>query len=238
MQKFEAIIAPTITEMFEQQIQGMILSGQLEIGEKLPPERELAERMRVSKSIVHLGIKNLERQGFLTIRPRHGVYVANYSETGNVETLLALLRYHGGKLDTASVASLLQVREALEGMAMRLMAQSHTDDEIIMLRMHIRDARETARRNPEDLDALAEQIYQFHIYICVHSGNNMIPLIMNGFKDVSLVFWCDWIRMMGAEETLTSLERFARYIADGDAQGAIDFFRGNAAAYMQRRTGA
>ena len=110
MQKFEAIVAPTITEIFEQQIQGMILSGRLKTGEKLPTERELADSMRVSKSIVHLGIKNLERQGFLKIVPRHGVYVADFSETGNVDTLLALLKYNGGRLDRETVESLLQVR--------------------------------------------------------------------------------------------------------------------------------
>lgn len=232
MQKFEAIVAPTITEMFEQQIQGMILSGRLKIGEKLPTERELAESMRVSKSIVHLGIKNLERQGFLTISPRHGVYVANYSETGNVETLLALLKYNGGRLDRESIKSLLQVREALEGMAMRLMAQKHTDDQILLLRMHIKDVRAAAVREPENVDLLAELVYRFHIYICTKSGNNMIPLIMNGFKDVSITFWRDWISRMGVDETIASLEGFAGCIAAGDGDGAVRLFRDNANDYL------
>jgi GntR family transcriptional regulator, transcriptional repressor for pyruvate dehydrogenase complex len=232
MQKFEAIVAPTITEMFEQQIQGMILSGRLKIGEKLPTERELAESMRVSKSIVHLGIKNLERQGFLTISPRHGVYVANYSETGNVETLLALLKYNGGRLDKASIASLLQVREALEGMAMRLLAEKHTDDQMLMLRMHIQDVRKAAERESDNTELLAELVYKFHLYICIKSGNNMIPLIMNGFKDVSIVFWRSWIDTMGIERTLDSLEASAKHIADGDGQAAIDLFCHNAEDYM------
>lgn len=232
MQKFDAIVAPTITEMFEQQIQGMILSGRLKIGEKLPTERELAESMRVSKSIVHLGIKNLERQGFLTVSPRHGVYVANYSETGNVETLLALLKYNGGRLDKTSIASLLQVREALEGMAMRLLAEKHTDDQMLMLRMHIQDVRKAADREPYNAELLAELVYKFHLYICIKSGNNMIPLIMNGFKDVSIVFWRSWIDTMGIERTLDSLEASAKHIADGNGQAAIDLFCRNAEDYM------
>lgn len=232
MQKFEAIVAPTITEMFEQQIQGMILSGRLKTGEKLPTERELAESMRVSKSIVHLGIKSLERQGFLTISPRHGVYVANYSETGNVETLLALLKYNGGRLDKASIASLLQVREALEGMAMRLLAENHTENQMLMLRMHIQDVRKAAEREPDNTELLAELVYKFHLYICIKSGNNMIPLIMNGFKDVSIVFWRSWIDTMGIKRTLNSLETTAKHIASGDGQAAIDLFRCNAEDYM------
>ena len=70
--RFQTIVAPTITELFERQIQGMILSGQVEPGEKLPTEAELAENMHISKSAVHAGIKNLERMGFLRVSPRHG----------------------------------------------------------------------------------------------------------------------------------------------------------------------
>ena len=44
--RFQTIVAPTITELFERQIQGMILSGQVEPGEKLPTEAELAEIRR------------------------------------------------------------------------------------------------------------------------------------------------------------------------------------------------
>ena len=71
--RFQTIVAPTITELFERQIQGMILSGQVEPGEKLPTEAELAENMHISKSAVHAGIKNLERMGFLRVSPRRGV---------------------------------------------------------------------------------------------------------------------------------------------------------------------
>ena len=78
--RFQTIVAPTITELFERQIQGMILSGQVEPGEKLPTEAELAENMHISKSAVHAGIKNLERMGFLRVSPRHGVYVADWAE--------------------------------------------------------------------------------------------------------------------------------------------------------------
>jgi len=99
--RFQTIVAPTITELFERQIQGMILSGQVEPGEKLPTEAELAENMHISKSAVHAGIKNLERMGFLRVSPRHGVYIADWAECGNVDTLISILKYRDGKLDKA-----------------------------------------------------------------------------------------------------------------------------------------
>ena len=89
---FEAINAATVTEQLEARILGRILSGELKRGEKLPTENMLAEKMCISKSAVHIGLKNLERSGFLRISPRHGTFVADYGETGNIDTFTALLR--------------------------------------------------------------------------------------------------------------------------------------------------
>ena len=51
--KFGEIIAPSIKELFIQKIEGMILSGALKPGERLPTERELADEMNISQTIVH-----------------------------------------------------------------------------------------------------------------------------------------------------------------------------------------
>jgi len=144
--RFQTIVAPTITELFERQIQGMILSGQVEPGEKLPTEAELAENMHISKSAVHAGIKNLERMGFLRVSPRHGVYVADWAECGNVDTLISILKYRDGKLDKATTASLLQTRNVIEGLAVRLFVPKRTDDDIAVLRTIIRDFRQGAQQ--------------------------------------------------------------------------------------------
>ena len=144
--RFQTIVAPTITELSERQIQGMILSGQVEPGEKLPTEAELAENMHISKSAVHAGIKNLERIGFLRVSPRHGVYIADWAECGNVDTLISILKYRDGKLDKATTASLLQTRNAIEGLAVRLFVPKRTDDDIAALRTIIRDFRQAAQQ--------------------------------------------------------------------------------------------
>ena len=41
---FEQLYAPSLKELFVQKLQGMILSGELPMGEKLPSERELCAR--------------------------------------------------------------------------------------------------------------------------------------------------------------------------------------------------
>ena len=54
--EFKKLSAPSLKELFITELQNMILSGKLEIGEKLPPERELAESMHVSRAVINAGI--------------------------------------------------------------------------------------------------------------------------------------------------------------------------------------
>lgn len=56
----------------------MILSGELAFGEQLPPARELAAKMGVSRTVVTAGLVELEKLGFVEIKARQGVYVCDY----------------------------------------------------------------------------------------------------------------------------------------------------------------
>lgn len=49
---FQTLVSPSLTDLFVEQVQGMILSGELKVGEKLPTERELAATMKVSLAVV------------------------------------------------------------------------------------------------------------------------------------------------------------------------------------------
>ena len=91
---FKKIDAPSIKELFLTQMEETILSGELRPGDKLPSERELADTMDISKTVVHEGIRELSRRGFLDVASRKGVYVADYTSTGNLDTLFAMFRYY------------------------------------------------------------------------------------------------------------------------------------------------
>ena len=53
---FNKIVAVSMTELFVQQIENMILSGELAIGEQLPPARELSVKMGVSRTVISAGL--------------------------------------------------------------------------------------------------------------------------------------------------------------------------------------
>ena len=111
---FQKISSLSLTDLFVQQIENMILSGELAVGEQLPPARELSIRMGVSRPVISAGVIELEKLGFVEIIPRQGVYVSDYRRKGTVETLNAIMRYNQGMMRKSEVKSLLEVRESLE----------------------------------------------------------------------------------------------------------------------------
>ena len=100
---FKKLSAPSLKELFVAELEGMILSGKLEIGAKLPPERELAESMQVSRAVVNSGLDEMEKKGFLVVKPRIGTFVADYRKYGTADTLVSIMQYNGQ--DSLSEAS-------------------------------------------------------------------------------------------------------------------------------------
>ena len=130
---FRQIQAPTLRELFVDQVIGMIFSGELKVGDRLPSERELSEQMHISRSMVHTGLEDLERMGFVRMEARRGNYIEDYARHGNFETLMALAKY-GGEIDHAIESSLVEARDAIEGGAMLLLGERGTPEDMQQLR--------------------------------------------------------------------------------------------------------
>ena len=135
---FQQIQAPTLRELFVDQVIGMIFSGELKVGDRLPSERELSEQMHISRSMVHTGLEDLERMGFVRMEARRGNYIEDYARHGNFETLMALGKY-GGQFDHAIESSLVEARDAIEGGAMILLGERGTPADIDQLRAIVDD---------------------------------------------------------------------------------------------------
>ena len=166
---FQEIVAPSIRELFVQQLTGLILSGELRPGDRLPTERELADEMKISKTVVHEGIRELRRQGFLDVSSRRGVTVADYAQTGSLETLMAIMDYHGGLPDRKTACSILELRDYLEAPAMEHLAAHHTEADLAALRALQQQAEEASVRGEEEF---AEALLRYHRGITFLSGND------------------------------------------------------------------
>lgn len=181
---FNKITALSMTDLFVQQIENMILSGELSIGEQLPPARELAVKMGVSRTVVSAGLVELEKLGFVEVKPRQGVYVCDYRRRGTMETLVAIMRYNGGALRKNEVRSLLETRDAMESMCMRLVVERANIADLEALAPLLDSIRDAA-----DNDEAAECLFSFHHELAVLSGNVLMPLLYHSFKPQSIYLW-------------------------------------------------
>ncbi len=218
---FKKINAPSIRELFLSQLEEMILSGELQPGDRLPTERELADTMGISKTVVHEGIRELVRTGFLEIQSRKGVYVADYTSTGNLDTLFAIIRYRGGMPDMKMLISLLDTRLYLECPAIRILAAEQNPDHI----QKLEDLQEAVREAiPLGIDTFATALFQYRKAIVSLSGNCISPMIMNAFFTGSISAWSNYCEYIGRQETWESLRQTTEYIRSGDADGAVRLF--------------
>ena len=222
--EFEAIVAPTIKEMFVRRIEDMILNGELEIGSKLPSERELAEQMKISKTAVHGGITDMVRKGFLEVKPRKGVFVGDYARNGTLETLTSITTHNGGRLDLKNTRSLLEMRYAIESVAIKKVGDKKGGKIGKELMAMVAMAKKIAKE-PTDYRALGELYFRFHHSICIESGNTIAPLIFNAFRIPSIAFWSNSAKALGPEESVRRLEKFANYICNGDTDKALEHLK-------------
>lgn len=226
---FQRIVAPSIRQLFVEQLEGMILSGELRPGDRLPTERELADEMKISKTVVHEGLRELHRLGFLDITARRGVRVADYAQTGSLETLRAIMDYHGGLPDRKTAVSILKLRYYLEGPAMEELASAHSEGDIAALRALQRKAEEAS---VQGVDAFAEALFRYHRGITFLSGNTITPLIFNAFTQVNLEFWKGYVLSVGVGQSLETVECFTEYIARGEGARAAALLREGLEQFM------
>jgi GntR family transcriptional repressor for pyruvate dehydrogenase complex len=124
----EPIRRSRVYEHIVQQIQALIREGRWAPGDQIPPERELAERFRVSRTSVREALRALEIQGVIESRQGGGTFVRNADPAALVPPLAAaILR---GRRELAEV---LEVRELLEPGIARRAAERATGEHLAEL---------------------------------------------------------------------------------------------------------
>ncbi len=218
--EFTKLSAPSLKELFIHELETMILSGKLPVGEKLPPERDLAQSMQVSRAVVNAGIAELGRKGFLTIKPRVGTFVADYRRNGTLETLISIMNYNGGVLRDGEIRSILELRIAFDTLAVELCIPKITEEEILKLKDYVKQLGEA--KSPE---AASEIAFHFQHELACLSGNTLMPLIFSSFKIPVLFLWERFIRLYGLEVLYRNTEILCNYIAERNTQKAVEWLK-------------
>lgn len=216
--EFQKITAPSLRELFVQQLEHMILSGNLPVGEKLPSERQLAESMQVSRGVVNGGLAELEKKGFLEVYPRSGTYVADYRKKATMDALISIMNYNGGKLRREEVRSILEVRIALDTLAVDRCIERCSEEEIAVMGKHVQDIKDA-----ETIAEAVEGAYAFQNDMALYSGNMLIPLIFHSFKAPVFTMWERFCILYGIDALYNNNYTLWKHISERNKQGAIEW---------------
>lgn len=213
--EFTKLSAPSLKDLFVQQLQGMILSGALPVGAQLPPERVLAEQMHVSRTVVNSGLAELSDQGFLEVHSRQGTFVADYRRRGNLSTLIAIMQYKGGILGREEIRSILEVRRALEHLAAERAILYASDGALEQLGEHLAQIA-----TADSAEQAAEAAFDFQHELALVGGNSIVPLIYYSFRSPVMTLWVRFCNLHGIPALVHNTQTLYTFIRDRDRSGA------------------
>jgi len=192
----EPIRVQSLKEALISRLEGLILSGELKIGERLPSERDFAARLAVSRPVLHEALVDLAAKGLVEIVPRRGAFISDFRTSGSVAMLSSLLSYHNGALAPEMAQSLMDMRLTVEAETARLAAINRTADHLSQFDALL--ARE-ATADLSDPLALTELDFSFHLLVAIASGNLIYPLIINSFKPVYTHLTGEFFKQVGPD---------------------------------------
>jgi GntR family transcriptional regulator, transcriptional repressor for pyruvate dehydrogenase complex len=181
--RLQPLKSESLTDVFIKHFEHLILSGEIEIGQKLPPERELAFQLAVSRPVVHKGLLSLAAKGLVTMRPRVGAVVNDYRTDGSLALLRSLVEFQGDKIDRKLLEDLVALRTLFEVETARLAARHRTEEDLRAFSVLLDQAGLLETDNPL---AVAELNFAFHHRIALATGNTIYPLLINSTKDLIL----------------------------------------------------
>jgi len=167
---FKAVRKTRVFEGVVLQIQRLIVDGALKPGERLPPERELAARLSVSRSSVRDAIRILELAGLVVPRQGEGTVVADLAPE-NVAAPIAAILLRKREL----IGELLDVRRMIEPTLAARAAERATPEEIARLEEILeRQAAKAARGEPT-----VDEDGEFHYQIALAAKNGVVRSVLD-----------------------------------------------------------
>lgn len=167
-------VQPTkLSDVILARLEAMILEGSVLPGEKLPPERELAQQFEVSRPSLREAIQKLEAKGLVTRKQGGGTFVSENILSGLSDPLFALMSGN-----TESQFDLLEFRHGIEGMSAYYAAMRGTEADFNQIEQKHDNIGNAQLENDYRLEA--EAVFEFYLAICAASHNAVILHLARG----------------------------------------------------------
>jgi GntR family transcriptional repressor for pyruvate dehydrogenase complex len=203
-------------EEIADQIRKELSDRRLRAGDRLPPERALAEQFGVSRNTLREALRSLENAGLL--RLQKGATGGAFVRESTGDAIITGLRdmFHLGAIQPEH---LTEARVMIESSAVRTACERATSEDIAALNANIAAAAKAARDDIDFYDQAAIHL-DFHRIIARATKNPVMVIVMEALLDVMQHF----IRAIGQIKNpwvLSSRRRFMKHFEAGDADGAV-----------------
>jgi GntR family transcriptional repressor for pyruvate dehydrogenase complex len=190
----------------------MVISGGLGVGDRLPPERELVERLGVSRTVVREALNLLEARGVLSIEHGRGAVVSAGRTSAVRDTLAMLLR-----MRAEALWELLEMRRVLEVEISGLAAERAEAEDVADIRAQVDRMRDLIDKPEGYVDADVE----FHALLARAARNGVLLMMLEPLVDLLRTSReISASRPGSARRALGEHEGVLARVEAGDAEGA------------------
>lgn len=196
-------------------VREMLESGELQVGDRLPPERELSKQLSVSRAALREALRTLENSGQLVLRPGKlgGAFVADARPQAISDNMSDLLRLGG-----ISLAHLTEARAWIEEVVVRVACERAVESDFDALKQNVQQAEAlfSEGRMMEKVDANIE----FHNVLAAATKNPVLVMMTQTLGSVMQSF----AKRLGAETSRSVIRprtRFIELLRARDADAAV-----------------
>ena len=221
---FDKVVKSTVPGQVIEQIKELLVKGELKRGDRLPPERQLADMLGVSRPSLREALRALEYAGMLETRVGEGIFVAD----GDSIMMNNLLMLH--LIKQYALEEMIEVRKVLETSNVRfavlrargedLDAYPRTLDEDLAA---LKEILEQSRGQIANKAAFIKSDYAFHQAIAVASGNSILATMLQTMRTMMSDFNSQLLTSQeGRQQVYAHHKKIVEAILNRDEKAAQD----------------
>ena len=203
MDDFAPVRTERTFEIIANKVRDQIRDGKLRTGDKLPPERELAQQFGTSRNAVREALRSLEHAGLISLhKGAHGGAFITDGDPSAVAQSMEDLMYLGG----IALADVTESRLSIETAIVEFAATKGTTADFDRLDQNIDQVEELTQAR--DMEAKTDLNIEFHVLLAEATGNPVLVLMMRTLMDLLRAVH----RPITAEDTVDIIKSRRRFM--------------------------
>lgn len=200
-----------VTDEAITKIKDMLISGELSAGDRLPPEKELSEKLGLSRSSLREAVKALEIIRVLDVRRGDGTYVTSLEPKLLTEAMSFMVDLHQDE----TILDIFAVRRILEPAAAAMAAGRITPEQTAALRATMENIDEST-----SVEQLVEHDLVFHQLITAAANNSYLASVLDALSSstVRARIWRGLTQEKAVDRTLSEHAAIVDALERGDAE--------------------